>query len=114
MCKALNIYYNILIKLNHKSLTLKRFRRFLHKVTAIEMEDRQIKDVFEPVEISAGYAWNSTQTDATNIFRSIVTIGCKFRFPFDINSSVLPQLTQKNAQSVIKSSFLFFYFEELN
>ena len=35
------------------------------------------------------------------MLRSAVTIDREFRFPIDIDLSVLPQLTQNNAQSAI-------------
>ena len=51
--------------------------------------------------IAAGYARNSAPIDGTNILRSNVAMGRKFRFLIDINLSPLLQLTQNSSQSNI-------------
>ena len=89
MCKSLKSNYDVLAKHNHKGLSVEHFHRFLNKATTIAME------------IAAGYAWNSAPIDGTDILRSTVAIGREFRFPIDIDLSVLPQLTQNNAQSAV-------------
>ena len=101
MCKALDLNYNILVKRNHKELTVEYFHRFLSKAITITIEDRQSNDVFVPVGIAAGYAWNSAPIDRTSILRSTVAIGRSIRFPIDIDLSALPQLTQNNTHSTI-------------
>lgn len=62
------------------------------------MEYRQINNVFVSTGINVGCAWNCTPIDGTDISYNIVAIGCEFRFSTNINLSVLPQLTQNNAQ----------------
>ena len=62
------------------------------------MEDRQSNDVFVPVGIASGCAWNSDTIDATCMLRSTVAIIREFRFPITINLSAFPQLIQKNDQ----------------
>ena len=65
------------------------------------MEDRQKNDIFVSAGIAAGYAWNSTYIDGTDILHSTVAICREFRFPIDIDLSASPQLTQNNAQSAV-------------
>ena len=55
MCKALELNYDILAKINHKGLSVEHFYRFLNKATTIAMEDRQSNDVFVPAGIAAWY-----------------------------------------------------------
>ena len=40
MCKTLDLNYYILVKCNHKELSVENFHRFLNKATTITMEDR--------------------------------------------------------------------------
>ena len=40
MCKALKLNYDILVKSNHKGLSVEHFHRFLNKATTITMKDR--------------------------------------------------------------------------
>ena len=95
MCKSLKVNYDILAKRKYNGLSVEHFQRFLNKVIKISMEDRQSNDVFVPTGIAAGYAWNSASIDGTDILRSTVAVGRKFRFPIDIDLSALPQLIQK-------------------
>ena len=101
MCTALDINCDILVKRNHKELTVEHFHRFLNRAVTIAMKDRQSNDIYVPARIAAGYAWNSVPIDVTDILRSSVAIGREFRFPIDINLSALPQLIQNNVQSTI-------------
>ena len=93
ICKALDLNYDILTKRNNKGLTVGHFHCFLNKAVKIEIEDRQSNDVFVPVGIAAGCAWNSNPIDGNDILRSTVAIGYEFRFPIDINLIALTQLT---------------------
>ena len=101
MCKNLDLNYDILAKRNDKELTVEHFHRFLNKVVAISMEDRESNDVFVMTWIAVWYMWNSAPINGTEILRSTIAIGREFRFPIDIKLSALPQLTQNNAQSSI-------------
>ena len=106
MCKSLDLNYNVLANRNHKGLTVERFHRFLNKSVIIVMEDWQSNNVFVPVGIAAGYAWNSDPINGYSILRSTVAIGRELRFLIDINLSALTQLTQKNTQSIIWDSLV--------
>ena len=106
MCKSLDLNYNVLANRNHKGLTVERFNRFLNKSVIIVMEDWQSNNVFVPVGIAAGYAWNSDPINGYSILRSTVAIGRELRFLIDINLSALTQLTQKNTQSIIWDSLV--------
>jgi len=101
MCKGVDLNNDILVKRNHKGLTVKDLLSFLNKAVIIVMEDRQSNDVFIPAGIAARYVWNIAPIDGTNILRSTVTIGRELRFAIDINLSALPQLTHNNTQSTI-------------
>ena len=68
MCKALNINYDIFAKRNNKSLLVKKFHRFINKVTATVVEDGRGNDVFAVVSVAAEYAWNSSSIDRANFF----------------------------------------------
>ena len=75
MYDALNLNYDVLAKCNHKGITVEHFHRFLKKNVTIATEDRGTNDIFVPVGIATGYAWNSAPIDDTDILRSIPAIG---------------------------------------
>ena len=81
MFQSLNLNYEILAKRNHKGLSVEHFHRFLNKSVTIAAEDRGTIDIFVPVGIAAGYAWNSAPIDGTDILRSIPAIGRELHFP---------------------------------
>ena len=101
MCKALRINYEILAKRNHKGLLVKKFHRFLNKEITIAAEDQGTNDIFVAAGVTAGYAWNSSPIDGTDILRSVPAIGREFRFSLDVDISTLPTLVANNAESVI-------------
>ena len=101
MCDTLNLNYDVLAKRNHKGLTVEHFHRFLNNSITIAAEDRGTNDAFVPVDIAAGYAWNSAPIDDTNILRSIPAIGRELHFPIDINLSVLPKLAHNSGQAAL-------------
>ena len=92
-CKSLDLNYDVLSKRNHKRLTIEHFHRFLNKAVTIAMEGRQSNNVFVPTGIVIGCTWNSTHIDRTSILCRTIAIGRELRFPIDINSLALPQLT---------------------
>ena len=92
ICKALRINYEILAKRNHKGLLVEKFHRFLNKVITIAAEDRGTNDIFVAAGVVAGYAWNSSPIDRTDILRSVPAIGRKLRFTLDVDVSALPAL----------------------
>ena len=105
MYKGLDLNYDVLSKRSHKRLNVEHFHCFLNRAVTIAMEDRKSNDVFVPVGIAAGYAWNNAPIDGTHISRSTVAIGHEVWFQIDINlSAALPQLIQNNAQSTIDYS----------
>ena len=122
MCKGVDLNNDILVKRNHKGLTVKDLLSFLNKAVIIVMEDRQSNDVFIPDGTATGCGWSNALIDGTDILRSTVAIGREFKFPIDINLSALPQLTQNNDQSTIdylrladsNRPFKFFNFKVIN
>ena len=101
MCNSLNLNHDVLAKRNHKGLTVEHFHRFLNKSVTIAAEDRGTNDTFVPAGIAAGYAWNSSPIDGTDILRSIPAIGRELHFPLDINLSALPKLVHNSGQSAL-------------
>ena len=101
MCKALRINYDILAKKNHKGLLVEKFNRFLNKAVTIAAENRGTNDVFVTTGVAAGYAWNSSPIDGTDIFRSVPVLGRELRFFLDVDISALPPLVSNNTDSVV-------------
>ena len=90
MCKSLNINYDALAKRNHKGLLVENFHRFINMAITIAAEDRETSDLFVAAGVAAGYAWNSSPIDGTDILRSIYEIDRELRFPLDIDLRGLP------------------------
>ena len=101
MCDTLSSNYDVLAKRNHKGLTVEHFHPFLNKSVTIAAEDRGTNDIFVPAGIAAGYAWNSSPIDGTDILRSIPAIGRELHFPININLSALPKLAHNSGQAAM-------------
>ena len=101
MRKALRINYEILAKRNHKGLLVEKLHRFLNKEITIAAEDRGTNNIFVAAGVAAGYAWNSSPIDGTDILRRFPAIGRELQFPLDVDISTLPELVTNNADSVI-------------
>ena len=101
MCKALHINYDILAKRKPKGLLVEKFHRFINKGITIAAEDRTTNDVFVEVGVAASHAWNSSPIDGTDILRNVPAVGREFRFPFDINLSVLSPIVSNNTELVV-------------
>ena len=97
----MNFNPDVLAKFNYKDLTGKNFHRFLNKSVTITAEERGTDDIFPPVGIEVGYAWNSTPIDGTNIIRIILAIDRGFHFSLDASLNTLPKLTQNNSQAAL-------------
>ena len=81
---------------------VEKFHRFLNKAVTITVGDSKTLGCFTEAGIVAGYAWNSTPIDGTDIIRSIPTIGRELKFPIDISSTSLPPLISNQTDSVVK------------
>lgn len=81
-------------KRNHKDISAERLHRFLNKSVIIASNDRDTVSTFVETDITAAYAWKSTNIEGTNIIRSILAIGRGLCFPLDININNLPILSQ--------------------
>ena len=101
MCNALSLNYDVLMKRNHKGLTVEHFYRFLNKSVTISAEDRGTNDIFVPTDIAADYAWNSAPIDDTDILRSIPAIGRELHFPLDVNLNALSKLAHNSGQAAL-------------
>ena len=97
MCKASHIKYDTL---NHKGLLVEKFHRFINKDITIAAGDRDKNDVFVIAGVAAGYAWNSSPIDGTDVLCSIPTIEQELQFPLGIDLSTLPTIVSNNAESV--------------
>ena len=101
MCKSLHINYDILAIRNHKGLLVETFHRFVNKDITIAAEGRAANDVFVATGVAAGYAWNSSLIDGTDILRSVPALGRELRSLLDIDLSALPPIVSNNADSVV-------------
>ena len=101
MCKASHIKYDTLVKQNHKGLLVEKFHRFINKAITIAAGDRDKNDVFVIAGVAAGYAWNSSPIDGTDVLRSVPTIRQELHFLLDIDLSTLPTIVSNNAEAVI-------------
>ena len=101
MCQALNLNYDFFAKQNHKGLSVENFHPFLNKSVTIAAEERGTTNIFVPVGIAVGYAWNSVPINGTDILRSIPTIGRQLKFSLDINLNAILKLVQNNANAVL-------------
>lgn len=93
-----NLTYNILVKRNHKGLTIENCHRFLSKSIRSTGKERVTNYFFVPVGIVAGYTWNSVPMDGTHIIRSIQSIDRELHFHIDINMNILSTMNRNNAQ----------------
>ena len=102
ICKILNINYDIIAERNHKELFTGKLHRVINKAIIIAAEeDTGTNDVLVDVGGTAGYAWNISPIDETDILRSVLIIGRKLHFPLDINFSALFALVSNNVESVV-------------
>ena len=102
MCQALNLNYDFFAKQNHKEgLSVENFHPFLNKSVTIAAEERGTTNIFVPVGIAVGYAWNSVPINGTDILRSIPAIGRQLKFSLDINLNAILKLVQNNANAVL-------------
>ena len=94
MCQTLDSNYGNLTKRNHKGFNIEHVHPFLNKSVTIIAEERGTNDIFVPVNIAAGYAWNNTPIDGTDILCSILAIGRKLHFPIDTNINTFLKMSQ--------------------
>jgi hypothetical protein len=100
MCEALSIRFHAAAKGNHKAVSVERYFRFVNKAVTIATNDRDDPTVWVPASMTAGYAWNSSPIDGTDILRSVAAVGRPFQFPIDISLALPPQLCSDNATAV--------------
>ena len=89
-------------KINHKSLLVENFHRFLNKVVTITTSDTYTLDCFVEAGISTGYALNSAPIDRTDIIRSIPNIGWELIFLLDVSLTSFPKLTKNQDNYVVE------------
>ena len=92
MCEALKIQYWILSRGNHKGNSCERYHRFLNKTQTIHGNDRGTHNVFLQNAKTSQFAWNSAPIDNTDVVRSLAAVGREFRFPLDVELSVIPPI----------------------
>ena len=74
VCEYLHLNCECVSKLDHKSVLVKKFHRFLNKVVTITIGDRETLGYFIEAVSFAGYAWNIASIDNTHIIRNIPAI----------------------------------------
>ena len=72
--KALNINFDILVKINHKSLIIKN-HRFINRSITISTKGRGTDEVFVTINITAECTYNISPIDGIDILRSVPAIG---------------------------------------
>ena len=82
-------------------MLVEKFHIFLIKEVTIAAKDRGTNDIFVAAGAAAGYAWNSSHIDGTNILLSVPAIGHELRFPLDVDISDLPALVSNNADLAV-------------
>jgi hypothetical protein len=100
-CDHLGLRFNPAAKGNHKAVSVERFFRYLNKAVTIASEDRDTLDVWIPASMIAGFAWNSSPIDGTDIIRSVAAVGREFRLPVDVKLSTIdPSTLDLSAQAL--------------
>ena len=92
MCEALKIQYWILLRGNHKGNSCERYHIFLNKTQTIHGNARGTHNVFLQNAQTSQFAWNSAPMDNTDVVRSQAAVGREFRFPLDVELSVIPPI----------------------
>jgi hypothetical protein len=82
----LQINCHILSGSNHNPMLVKRINWYLNKGLRVMCNKRDSVRVALEAILLLLYAWNSCPVPGTDIFRSLVAVGCEFAFP--INSLV--------------------------
>ena len=89
MCTALQLPYSDAARGNHKAVSVERFFRYLNKAMTVAIQTRGTNKVSVEAAHLAGYAWNASPIDGTDIIRSVAAVGRPFRFPVD-NQLTIP------------------------
>ena len=87
MCKMLNIPHHLSARGNHNAVIVERFNRYLNSGMRIFTSDRATPRVFLEGAETLCYAWNSAPVSGTDLSRSLLVTGRKFKFPIDIQNS---------------------------
>ena len=96
MCTALNITCWTLARGNHKGNSCERYHRFLNKTQTINGGNRGTHTGFAQNAKTSQYAWNSAPIDNTDVTRSMAAVGREFRFPLDVDLSVVPPMNDSS------------------
>ena len=75
--------------------------KFLNHSHKIYGEERQTSKIFLEVGMVLLYAWNASPIDETDIIRSVPAIGCKLKYPMDIDIAEISQVIDMASQSVV-------------
>jgi hypothetical protein len=87
MCELLKIPHHLSAKGNHNAIIVERFNKFLNSGMRIFTSERGTNRVFLEAAETLCYAWNSTPVTGTDLSRSLLVVGRKYRFPIDITNN---------------------------
>ena len=93
MCTALKINFWPLARGNHKGLLVERYHSYLNKTQIISGQDRGTHLSIVQNSKTSQYAWNSVPIDNTDVPRILAAVGHELQFPFDIELSCIPNLS---------------------
>jgi len=89
MCTVLGIACSDAARGNHQAVSVEHFFRFLNKAMTVAIQTRGTNLVSVEAAHLAGYAWNASPIDGTDIIRSVAAVGRPFRFPVDTQLSAI-------------------------
>ena len=75
MAECLNIRVHVAASLNHRTVSVERFHKFLNQSTTIFAEERGTPSCFVECGMLSVYAWNASPIDGMDIIRSVPAIG---------------------------------------
>ena len=90
ICKALEITYWCISRVNHKGKNVENFHRFWNKTQTITGSDRGTHAGFIQNEKTSQYAWTSAPIDDTDISQRLAEIGRYFLLPLDVDICDFP------------------------
>jgi hypothetical protein len=87
VCEALGVQYHVVAPENHNAILCKRFHRYMNKVQRLGAADMQSFEQWKINALFAGYAWNASPIDGTDIICSFAAKARTFRFPLDVQET---------------------------
>ena len=74
----------------------------MNKIQTIVGQDRSTHETFVQNAKTSQYAWNSALIDDTDISRSMAAVDREFRFPMDVELSMMPAINENKTSALYK------------